>query len=62
MANSSNVVTGASFDEYSLNYELGGAKPVLLKNVIRGETVKVNRQGDLAVEAQDRSAVFISFR
>lgn len=59
MANSSNIITGATFDGYSFNHELCGGKPVLLKNVIRGETVKVNRQGDSAVEVQDRSAVHV---
>jgi hypothetical protein len=62
MANGSDAVTGATFDGYSYNYELDNGKPVLLKNITRGESVKVSRKGDLTVDVPDSSAVLLSFR
>jgi hypothetical protein len=61
MANGSDAVTGATFNGYSFNYELDNGKPVLLKNVTRGETVEVDRRGNLSVAVPDSSAVLVSF-
>jgi hypothetical protein len=61
MANGSDAVTGATFDGYSFNYELKNGKPVLLRNVTRGETVEVDRRGKLSVAVPDSSAVLVSF-
>ncbi|KAG4430882.1 hypothetical protein IFR05_013641 [Cadophora sp. M221] len=40
IANGSDAITGATFDGYSYNWELDNGKPVLLKNVTRGETFR----------------------
>jgi len=61
MANGSDAVTGATFDGYSYNYELANGQPVLLNNITRGETARVDRRGSLNVEVPDSSAVLISF-
>jgi hypothetical protein len=61
MANGSDAVTGATFDGYSYNYELQNGEPVLLNNVTRGESVRVDRRANLDVEVPDSSAVLISF-
>jgi hypothetical protein len=61
MANGSDAVTGATFDGYSYNFELDNGKPVLLNNVTRGESARVDHRGNLDVEVPDSSAVLISF-
>lgn len=61
IANGSDAVTGVTFDGYSYNYELDNGKAVLLHNVTRGETAKVDRRGSLNVEVPDSSAVILSF-
>ncbi|KAI7098089.1 glycoside hydrolase family 79 protein [Hortaea werneckii] len=59
MANGSDAITGVSFDGYSYNYELDNGKPVLLRNVTRGETVQVDRDGRLCVDVPRSSAVIL---
>jgi hypothetical protein len=49
MANGSNAITGVTWDGYSYNWELSKGRPVLLKNVTRGETVKVGNGGKVQV-------------
>jgi hypothetical protein len=49
MANGSNAITGITWDGYSYNWELDEGRPVLLKNVTRGETVTVGQGGVLQV-------------
>jgi hypothetical protein len=61
MANGSDAVTGATFDGYSFNYELDNGKPVLLKNITRGETARADRWGKMSVAVPDSSAVLVSF-
>lgn len=59
IANGSDAVTGVTFDGYSYNYELDNGKPVLLSNVTRGETAKVDRRGMLSIDIPDSSAVLL---
>lgn len=49
MANGSNAITGVTWDGYSYNWELSKGRPVLLKNVTRGETVKVGNGGKVQI-------------
>lgn len=58
-ANGSDAITGITFDAYSYNYELDNGKPVLLKNVTRGETVTVSK-GAVQVVVPDSSAALLS--
>ena len=60
MANGSNAVSGVTFDGYSYNYELDNGKPVLLKNVTRGETLRV-MDGIVTVSVPDSSAAILNF-
>ena len=60
MANGSNTVSGVTFDGYSYNYELDNGKPVLLKNVTRGETLRV-MDGIVTVDVPDSSAAILNF-
>jgi hypothetical protein len=60
IANGSDAISGISFDGYSYNYELDNGKPVLLKNVTRGETAAVGRNGLLRVEVPDSSALIVN--
>lgn len=62
IANGSDAVSGVTFDGYSYNYELNNGKPVLLGNVTRGETLRVDRRGVLRIEVPDSSAVLVSFK
>jgi hypothetical protein len=49
MANGSDALSGITWDGYSYNWELDEGRPVLLRNVTRGETVKVGPGGELQV-------------
>ena len=60
MANGSDAITGVTFDGYSYNYELDNGKPVLQKNVTRGETLEVGKDGLLEVEVPWSSAAILS--
>lgn len=62
IANGSDAVSGVTFDGYSYNYELDNGKPVLLSNVTRGETLRVDWRGTLAIEVPDSSAVIVGFK
>lgn len=62
IANGSDAVSGVTFDGYSYNYELDNGKPVLLGNVTRGETQRLDRRGVLEIEVPDSSAVLVSFK
>lgn len=61
-ANGSDAITGVTFDGYSYNYELDNGRPVLLSNVTRGETAKVNEQGVLTLEVERSSAVIVELQ
>jgi len=60
-ANGSDAVTGVTFDGYSYNYELDNGKPVLLRNVTRGEVTRIGWNGVVNVDVPDSSAVLLSF-
>jgi hypothetical protein len=49
MANGSDALSGITWDGYSYNWELDEGRPVLLRNVTRGETVKIGPGGQLQV-------------
>lgn len=49
MANGSDAISGVTWDGYSYNWELNKGQPVLLRNVTRGETVKIGSGGALQV-------------
>jgi hypothetical protein len=61
MANGSDAISGVTYDGYSYNHELEEGKPVLLQNVTRGETLRVNKHGKLTVEVPWSSAVVLKF-
>jgi len=61
MADGSDALSGITFDGYSYNYELDDGNPVLLHNVTRGETIKVNGQGKASVKVPASSAVIVRF-
>ncbi|KAK3676006.1 hypothetical protein LTR78_004198 [Recurvomyces mirabilis] len=60
VANGSDAVTGVTFDGYSYNYELDNGKPVLLRNVTRGETLRAG-WGGMSITVPDSSAALINF-
>ena len=60
MANGSNAISGVTFDGYSYNYELDNGKPVLLKNVTRGETARITN-GVITVGVPDSSVAILNF-
>ena len=60
MANGSDAITGITFDGYSYNYELDAGRPVLLRNVTRGETAIV-KNGLVKVDVPASSAVILDF-
>lgn len=60
LANGSDAISGVTFDGYSFNYELENGKPVLLRNVTRGEEVNVLR-GRMSVGVPRSSAVIVDF-
>jgi hypothetical protein len=62
MANGSDAISGITFDGYSYNLELDNGKPVLLKNVTRGETLKVGKDGVLSVDVPWSSAALLEFK
>ena len=59
-ANGSDAITGITYDGVSYNHELNNGKPVQLKNVTIGETVKV-KSGVVTVDVQDSSAALLYF-
>ena len=61
MANGSDAISGITFDGYSYNFELDEGRPVLLKNVTRGERVNVGEDGVVKVEVPWSSAVILRF-
>ncbi|KXT00100.1 hypothetical protein AC578_5818 [Pseudocercospora eumusae] len=61
LANGSDAISGISFDGHSYNFELDEGRPVLLKNVTRGETVKVGADGRVEVGVPWSSAVILKF-
>ena len=60
-ANGSDAITGVTFDGYSYNYELNNGIPVLLKNVTRGETVRVGSNGKMYIDIPRSSAAIVRF-
>ncbi|MCJ1282038.1 hypothetical protein MMC26_001361 [Xylographa opegraphella] len=61
IANGSDAISGITFDGYSYNYELDNGKPVLLKNVTRGETLGI--WGDVvSVDVPDSSAAILHIK
>ncbi|EXJ80877.1 hypothetical protein A1O3_07164 [Capronia epimyces CBS 606.96] len=61
-ANGSDAITGITFDGYSYNYELDGGRPVLLRNVTRGEVLQVSADGMVAVEVPWSSAAILNLQ
>lgn len=59
LANGSDAITGITWDGTSYNYELNEGKPVVLKNVTRGETAQVASNGNVTVVVPDSSAAII---
>lgn len=62
MANGSDAISGITFDGYSFNWELDDGKPVLLRNVTRGERVSVGKKGLLKVDVPWSSAALLQIR
>ncbi|KAF2169012.1 glycoside hydrolase family 79 protein [Zasmidium cellare ATCC 36951] len=60
IANGSDAISGVTFDGFSYNYERENGRPVLLRNVTRGEEVSVSR-GRLSVGVPRSSAVIVDF-
>ncbi|EJP64443.1 Glycoside hydrolase, catalytic core [Beauveria bassiana ARSEF 2860] len=58
MANGSDAITGITYDGWSYNYELDNGKPVRLRNVTTGETLKVSG-GVVTVHVPDSSAALL---
>ncbi|KAH7336474.1 hypothetical protein BKA65DRAFT_459224 [Rhexocercosporidium sp. MPI-PUGE-AT-0058] len=58
LAEGSDSITGIAFDGYSYNWELDNGKPVLMRNITRGETV-YSRGGKVAVEVPFSSAAIV---
>ncbi|KXT08567.1 hypothetical protein AC579_8314 [Pseudocercospora musae] len=62
MANGSDAISGITFDGYSYDFELDEGRPVLLKNVTRGEKVVVDAvEVVVRVEVPWSSAVILRF-
>ncbi|QIX01376.1 hypothetical protein AMS68_006893 [Peltaster fructicola] len=59
LAAGSDAVTGITFDGYSYNHDLDNGKPVLLKNVTRGETGDVTSDGRIYISVPRSSAVIV---
>lgn len=59
-ANGSDAITGITFDAISYNWDLDVGKPVVLKNITRGETAVV-KAGVVNVVVPDSSAVVLDF-
>lgn len=62
IANGSDAISGVTFDGYSYNLELDDGRPVLLKNVTRGEVVKVGKDGVVSVHVPWSSAALLEFK
>ncbi|KAM3551831.1 hypothetical protein MY1884_007514 [Beauveria asiatica] len=58
IANGSDAITGITFDGWSYNYQLDNGRPVRLRNVTTGETVKVSG-GVVTVQVPDSSAALL---
>jgi len=61
MANGSDAITGVTFDGYSYNYDLDNGKPVMLKNITRGEKATIGHNGEISVDVPRSSAVILDF-
>ena len=59
LASGSDAISGITWDGYSYNYEEDEGRPVRLKNVTNGETVKAGEGGVVNVDVPDSSAVLL---
>jgi hypothetical protein len=59
-ANGSDAISGITWDGWSYNWELALGKPVRLRNVTVGETVRA-KSGIVKVKVQDSTAVILNF-
>ena len=62
MANGSDALSGITWDGYSYNWELDEGRPVLLRNVTRGEMVKIGPGGELQVMLPFSSVAIVHLR
>ncbi|KAM3548768.1 hypothetical protein ARSEF4850_009227 [Beauveria asiatica] len=58
IANGSDAIMGITYDGWSYNYQLDNGRPVRLRNVTTGETVKVSG-GVVTVQVPDSSAALL---